>query len=402
MFKKALLAGVAASALITGTAMAEGLSGDKVVVGVLTDLSGVYADIAGKGSIAAAEMAVADYGGTVLGKPIEILSADHQNKPDIASTIAREWIDAQGADVIVDLVTSSVGLAVQGIGGEKGVVTINSGAATVRLTQKECTATGFHWIYDTYSLAHVTSPAVIAEGGDSWYIITADYAFGHSLEADAASVIAEKGATLVGTVRHPFPSADLSSYLLQAQASGAKVIGFANAGQDTINSVKQASEFGIVAGGQKLVALLAFLSDIHSIGLELGQGLNVTTGFYWNMDDETRAFAERFNEKVGRMPTMVQASVYSSTLHYLKAVEAAGTDDGATVAAKMKEMPVKDAVVHDGTIAANGRMIHDMYLMEVKKPEESTGEWDVYKLVRTVPGAEAFQDPKESGCALVE
>ena len=402
MFKKALLAGVAASALMAGPALAEGLSGDKVVVGVLTDLSGVYADIAGKGSIAAAEMAVADFGGTVLGKPIEILSADHQNKADIASTVAREWIDAQGADAIVDLVTSSVGLAVQGIGGEKGVVTINSGAATVRLTQKECTATGFHWIYDTYALAHVTAPAVIAEGGDSWYIITADYAFGHSLEADATAVIAEKGATLVGSVRHPFPSADLSSFLLQAQASGAKVIGFANAGQDTINSVKQASEFGIVAGGQKLVALLAFLTDIHSIGLELGQGLNVTTGFYWNMDDETRAFSERFNEKVGKMPTMVQASVYSSTLHYLKAVEAAGTDNGAAVAAKMREMPVKDAVVHDGMIAANGRMIHDMYLMEVKKPEESTGEWDVYKLVRTVPGAEAFQNPKDSGCALAE
>ena len=402
MFKKALLAGVAVSALTAGSAMAEGISGDKVVIGVLTDLSSVYADVAGKGSIVAVELAVEDFGGTVLGKPIEVVSADHQNKPDIASNIAREWIDAKGVDVITDLVTSSVGLAVQGIGGEKGVVTINSGAATVRLTQKECTATGFHWIYDTYALAHVTAPAVISGGGDSWYIITADYAFGHSLEADATQVIKDMGATLVGSVRHPFPSADLSSFLLQAQASGAKVVGLANAGQDTINSVKQASEFGIVAGGQKLVALLAFLSDIHSIGLELGQGLNVTTGFYWDMDDETRAFSKKFFDKFGKMPTMVQAADYSSTLHYLKAVAAAGTDDGVTVAAKMKEMPIEDAVIHHGTIAANGGVIHDMYLMEVKKPEESTGEWDLYKLVKTVPGAEAFQDPKASGCALVQ
>ncbi|PWR17896.1 ABC transporter substrate-binding protein [Zavarzinia aquatilis] len=400
MFKKSLLAGVALSTMLTGAALAEGLSGDKVVIGVLTDLSGVYADVAGKGSIVAVEMAVADYGGKVLGKPIEILTADHQNKADIAVNIAREWIDTKGADTIVDLVTSSVGLGVQGVGGEKGIVTINSGAATVRLTQKECTATSFHWIYDTYSLAHVTPPSVVADGGDSWFIITADYAFGHSLEADATAVLGELGAKVVGSVRHPFPSADLSSFLLQAQSSGAKVVALANAGQDTINSVKQAAEFGLVAGGQKLVALLAFLSDIHSIGLELGQGLLVTTGFYWDLDDETRSFSKKFFEKFGKMPTMVQAADYSATLHYLKAVEAAGTDDGKTVAAKMKEMPVKDAVIHDGKIAPNGRVIHDMYLMEVKKPSESTGEWDLYKLVKTVPGAQAFQDPAKSGCAL--
>lgn len=401
MLKKALLAGVAMSAIAT-SAMAAGLSGDKVVVGVLTDLSSIYADVAGKGSIAAAEMAVADYGGKVLGKPIEVLTADHQNKADIASNIAREWIDAKGADVLVDLVTSSVGLAVQGIGGEKGVVTINSGAATVRLSQKECTATSFHWMYDTYSLAHVTTPTVVAEGGDSWFILTADYAFGHSLEGDASNVLKDLGAKLVGTVRHPFPSTDLSSFLLQAQASGAKVVALANAGQDTINSVKQASEFGIVAGGQKLVALLAFLSDIHSIGLELGQGLLVTTGFYWDMDEESRAFSKRFFEKFGKMPTMVQASVYSSTLHYLRSVEAAGTDDGKTVAAKMKELPIKDPVLRNASIGANGRVIHDMYLMQVKAPSESTGEWDLYKPVKTVPGAQAFQDPKQSGCALAQ
>ena len=402
MFKKSLLAGVALSTMLSGAALAEGLSGDKVVIGVLTDLSSVYADVAGKGSIAAVEMAVADYGGKVLGKPIEILTADHQNKADIAVNIAREWIDTKGADAIVDLVTSSVGLGVQGVGGEKGIVTINSGAATVRLTQKECTATSFHWIYDTYSLAHVTPPSVVADGGDSWFIITADYAFGHSLEADATSVLGELGAKVVGSVRHPFPSADLSSFLLQAQSSGAKVVALANAGQDTINSVKQAAEFGLVAGGQKLVALLAFLSDIHSIGLELGQGLLVTTGFYWDLDDETRAFSKKFFDKFGKMPTMVQAADYSATLHYLKAIEAAGTDDGKTVAAKMKAMPVKDAVIHDGKIAANGRVIHDMYLMEVKKPSESTGEWDLYKLVKTVPGAQAFQDPAKSGCALAQ
>ncbi|MCW0180137.1 MAG: ABC transporter substrate-binding protein [Zavarzinia sp.] len=402
MFKKSLLAGVALSAMLSGAALAEGLSGDKVVIGVLTDLSGVYADVAGKGSIVAVEMAVADYGGKVLGKPIEVITADHQNKADIAVNIAREWIDTKGADALVDLVTSSVGLGVQGVGGEKGVVTINSGAATVRLTQKECTATSFHWIYDTYSLAHVTTPSVVADGGDSWFIITADYAFGHSLEADAKTVLGELGAKVVGSVRHPFPSADLSSFLLQAQSSGAKVVALANAGQDTINSVKQAAEFGIVAGGQKLVALLAFLSDIHSIGLELGQGLLVTTGFYWDLDDETRGFSKKFFDKFGKMPTMVQAADYSATLHYLKAIEAAGTDDGKVVAAKMKELPVKDAVIHEGKIAANGRVVHDMYLMEVKKPSESTGEWDLYKLVKTVPGAQAFQDPAKSGCALAQ
>jgi branched-chain amino acid transport system substrate-binding protein len=402
MFKKALLAGVALSAFLTASAMAAGVSGDKVVIGVLTDLSGVYTDISGKGSILAAEMAVADFGGKVLDKPIEILSADHQNKADIAANVAREWIDTKGADAIVDLVNSAVGLAVQGVGKEKGVVTINTGAASVRLTQKECSATGFHWIYDTYALAHVTPPVVIAEGGNTWFIMTADYAFGHSLEADAMAVVKELGGTVVGSVRHPFPSSDLSSFLLQAQSSGAKVIALANAGQDTINSVKQAAEFGIVAGGQKLVALLAFLSDIHSLGLELGQGLTVTTGFYWDLDDETRAFSKKFFDKFGKMPTMVQAAVYSGTLHYLNAIKASGTDEGAVVAAKMRETPVKDAVIHDGKIGANGSVIHDMYLMEVKKPAESTGEWDLYKLIKTVPGAQAFQDPAKSGCPLVQ
>ncbi|WP_338016698.1 ABC transporter substrate-binding protein [Oleomonas cavernae] len=337
MFKKALLAGVALSAFLTGSAMAAGVSGDKVVIGVLTDLSGVYTDISGKGSILAAEMAVAEFGGKVLDKPIEILSADHQNKADIAANVAREWIDTKGADVMVDLVNSAAGLAVQGVGKEKGIVTINTGAASVRLTQKECSPTGFHWIYDTYALAHVTPPVIIAEGGNTWFIMTADYAFGHSLEADAMAVVKELGGTVVGSVRHPFPSSDLSSFLLQAQASGAKVIALANAGQDTINSVKQAAEFGIVSGGQKLVALLAFDTDIHSLGLELGQGLTVTTGFYWDLDDETRAFSKKFFDKFGKMPTMVQAAVYSGTLHYLNAVKASGTDEGAVVAAKMRE-----------------------------------------------------------------
>ncbi|MFA5122794.1 ABC transporter substrate-binding protein [Zavarzinia sp.] len=402
MFKKALLAGVAASAMLAGSAMAAGISGDKVVIGVLTDLSGVYADVAGKGSVAAAEMAVADFGGTVAGKPIELISADHQNKADIGANIAREWVDAKGVDMMIDMTNSAVGLAVQGVGAEKGVVTINTGAASVRLTQKECSATGFHWIYDTYALAHVTPPTVIANGGDSWFLLTADYAFGHSLEADATSVITEMGGKVVGSVRHPFPSADLSSFLLQAQSSGAKVIGLANAGQDTINSVKQAAEFGIVAGGQKLVALLAFLSDIHSIGLDLGQGLNVTTGFYWDLDDQTRAFSKKFFDKFGKEPTMVQAAVYSGVLHYLKAVKDSGTDDGKTVAAKMKATPVQDDVIHNGKIGANGSVIHDMYLMEVKKPSESKGEWDLYKVVKTVPGDQAFQDPAKSGCPLVQ
>lgn len=397
-----LMCGVALAALMAAPASAAGLSGDKIVIGVLTDLSGTYSDLSGAGSVAAVKMAIADFGGTVLGKPIEVISADHQNKADIAANIAKEWRDTQGVDVIVDLVNSATGLAVQAIGGEKGFVTINTGAATSRLTQKECTPTGFHWMYDTYALAHGTVPAVIKAGGDSWYFLTADYAFGASLEADSTAVIKANGGTVVGGVKHPFPSSDLSSFLLQAQASGAKVIGLANAGQDTINSIKQASEFGIVAGGQKLAALLAFSTDVTSIGLELAQGLNVTTGFYWDLDDKTREFSARFKAIHGTPPTMVQAGDYSGVLHYLKAVAAAGTDDGVTVANKMKELPVEDPVMRNPVVGANGSLIHDMYLVEVKAPAASTGPDDIFKIVATVPGAQAFQDPKDSGCPLVK
>ncbi len=400
MLRKALIAG--AALLLPGSALAQ-ISDDMVKIGVLTDKSGIYADLTGEGSVVAATMAVGDFGGKVLGKPVVVVSADHQNKADVASSIARQWIDADKVDALVDIVTSSVGLAVQAIGAEKGIVTLNSGAATVRLTGKECSPTGFHWVYDTYALAHGTAGAVVATGGDRWFFLTADYAFGHSLEADTAAVVKAAGGTVVGAVRHPFPASDLSAFLLQAQASGAKVVGLANAGQDLTNSVKQAAEFGLTEGGrQRLVSLLGTIIDVHSMGLPLAKGLVTTEGFYWDADDETRAWSRRFLEKTGRMPTMIQAGVYSSTLHYLRSVEAAGTDEGKAVAARIRSLPIRDFFAKNGRVAANGRMIHDMYLFEVKAPQESKGPWDYYRLVKTIPGDQAFQNPAESGCPLVK
>lgn len=397
MIKRILLASAVAAFALPAAA-----ADDAVKVGVLTDMAGVYSDLSGEGSVLAAEMAVEDFGGKVLGKEIEIVSADHQNKADIAVSKAREWIDTDGVDMITDLVTSSVALAVQEVGREKDKITMVTGAASSRLTGADCSPVGFHWAYDTYSLANGTGTAVVQNGGDTWFFITADYAFGHSLEKDVSEVVIANGGKVLGEVRHPFPSSDFASFLLQAQASGAKIIGLANAGADTINAIKQASEFGIVEGGQNLAGLLMFITDIHSLGLPAAQGLFMTTGWYWDRDDETRAFAKRFEEKTGNKPTMVQVGTYSAVLSYLKAVEKAGTDETSAVVEALRSTPVNDAFAKDGKVHPNGRMAHDMYLAQVKTPDQSSGTWDYLDIVRVIPGDVAFQDPKKSGCSLVQ
>jgi branched-chain amino acid transport system substrate-binding protein len=404
MLKK-LFAGTATVALtagvLTGAAQAQ-ISGDVVKIGVLTDKSGLYADVAGEGAVVAAQMAVEEFGGKAAGKPVQVISADHQNKADISSNIARQWFDTDGVDAIADLVTSSTALAVQEVARDKGKVTLVSGAATSRLTGDACSPTGFHWAYDTYALAVGTGRAVVRNGGKSWFFITADYAFGHSLEADVTREVKALGGEIKGSVRHPLNSSDFSSYLLQAQGSGAQVIGLANAGTDTTNSIKQAAEFGITQAGQSLAGLLLFISDIDALGLQTAQGLVLTTGFYWDLDDETRAWSAKYEQKTGKKPTMVQAGVYSSVLHYLKAIDAAGTDDGLKVANKMKELPVKDMFARNAKLLPNGRLAHDMYLARVKQPSQSKGRWDYYDIVTTIPAAEAYQKPEESGCPFTK
>jgi len=391
---------VSAIALLGGAAQAE-ISGNAVKIGVMNDQSGLYADLAGQGSVEAARMAVEDMGGSVGGAAIEVLSADHQNKPDVGSNVVRQWIDVDDVDVIVDVPTSSVALAVNEIVKEKDRVFLVSGAASTQLTGEACSPNTIHWTYDTYALAVGTGRAMVQEGGDSWFFITADYAFGHQLEEDTSTVVQEEGGQVLGAVRHPLSTADFSSYLLQAQGSGAKVIGLANAGTDTTNAIKQANEFGITQAGQQLASLLLFLTDVNALGLEVAQDLVLTTGFYWDMDDETRAWSERFNERVGQMPTMVQAGVYSAVAHYLKAIEAAGSDQAKAVIEQMKATPVNDFFAKNGTIREDGRMVHDMYLARVKSPDESTQKWDYYEILRTIPGDQAFLPLAESTCPLV-
>ena len=399
---KTLMLGVAALALSTGMAQAE-ITAKKVKIGILTDLSGTYSDLAGQGTITAAQMAIEDFGGKVNGNPIELVSADHQNKADIASAIARKWYENEGVDAIAELVTTAAARAVREVAKEKGKIDLNSGAASLPLTNDWCSPTGFHWTYDNYATAVGTATAVVKQGGSSWFFLTADYAFGHDLQAQAERVVKANGGTVVGSVSHPFPNSDFSSFLLQAQSSGAKIIGLANAGQDTINAIKQAKEFGIDKGGQSLAGLLVFITDIHSLGLDTAKGMLLTTGFYWDMDDGTRAFAKRFGARMnGKMPTMVQAGVYSQVTHYLKAVAAADTTEGIKVADKMREIPIKDFFAKNGHIRADGRMVHDMYLVQVKAPAESKGPWDYYKVVRTIPGDEAFRPLSESTCPLVK
>jgi branched-chain amino acid transport system substrate-binding protein len=401
---KALLAATCALALASGLSSGASaqVSGDAVKIGVLNDQSGLYADFGGRGSVIAAQMAVEDFGGKVLGKPIQVLSADHQNKPDVGSNIARQWFDQDGVDAIADLTTSSVALAVQEIGKQNGKVTMTSGAATSRLTGDACSPTGFHWAYDTVALANGTGKAVVEEGLKKWFFLTADYAFGYALEKDVSEVVKAAGGEVVGSVRHPLNTSDFSSFLLQAQGSGAEVIGLANAGMDTTTSIKQAAEFGIVAGGQSLAGLLLVLSDIHALGLETAKGLVLTTGFYWDLDDESRAWSQRYYERMQRMPNMVQAGVYSSVMHYLKAVQEAGSDEGKVVAAKMKELPIKDMFARNGKVREDGRMVHDMYLARVKTPAQSKKPWDYYEIVRTIPGDQAYLPLDRSPCPLVK
>ena len=390
--------------LVSGGAFAQAkLTDDVVKIGILTDMSGLYSDVGGEGAVVAAKMAIEDAGGKVLGKPIELISADHQNKADIAANKAREWYDTQKVDMIAELLNSAVGLAVQEVGKQKKRITMNSGAAASRLTGADCSPYGAHWTYDTYALSNGTGKFMVKQGGDTWFFLTADYAFGKNLEKDTTAVVKANGGKVLGSVLHPLSSADLSGYLLQAQASKAKVIGLANAGGDTINSVKQANEFGITKGGQKLAGLLVFDSDIDSIGLQIAQGMYLTTGFYWDMNDDTRKWAKRFGERMkGKMPTMVQAGVYSQVSHYLKAVAAAGTDDADAVMKKMRETPINDFFAKNGKLREDGRMVHDMYLAQVKKPGESKGRWDNLKIVQTIPGDQAFRPLKDSECPLIK
>jgi branched-chain amino acid transport system substrate-binding protein len=373
----------------------------QVKIGILNDQSGVYADYGGKYSLEAARMAIEDFGGEVLGKKIELVTADHQNKPDLAVAIARRWYDSEGVDMITELTTSSVALAVQELSKEKKKIDIVVGAATSRITGDACTPYSFHWAFDTRALAVGTGGALVKAGGDTWFFLTADYAFGYALEKDTSDIVTANGGKVLGTVRVPLNSSDFSSFLLQAQSSKAKIVGLANAGLDTTNSIKQAAEFGIVKGGQKLAGLLMTISEVHGLGLEAAQGLILTEGFYWDNDDKTRAFSERFMKRTGHMPSMIHAGTYSATLSYLKAVKAAGTKDSEAVARKLKELPVDDAFAQ-GKVLENGRMVHDLYLFEVKKPSESKKPWDYYKQIAVVPGDKAFFTAKESGCPLTK
>jgi branched-chain amino acid transport system substrate-binding protein len=392
----------AAVALACGSANAQ-VSDGVIKIGVLNDQSGTYSDLAGPGSVVAARMAIEDFGAAKKGMKVEVLVGDHQNKPDVGSAIARQWYDVDKVDVIVDVPTSSVVLAVSQVTKEKNKALLVSTGATSDLTGKACTPNAIHWTYDTWSLAHGTGSAVVKTGGKTWFFLTADYAFGHALERDTEEVVLANGGKVVGKVRHPFPTADFSSFLLQAQASKAQVIGLANAGADTINAIKQGAEFGIVKGGQQFAGLLVFLTDVHAIGLDKAQGLLLTEAFYWDLNPQTRAWSQRFAKlHKGAMPTMAQAGVYSSVLHYLKAVEAAKTDDGPKVIAKMKELPSDDPVFGKGRVRQDGRHIHDMYLFEVKKPSESKGAWDYYKVRATIPAEQAFRPEKEGGCPLVK
>ena len=396
------LVSILVAAACAWCAVAQAQISDGVVkIGVLSDMSSLYADIGGPGSVVAAKMAVDDFGAAKKGMKVEILSADHQNKPDVGSNIARQWYDTDQVDAIVDVPTSSVALPVSALTHEKNRININSGGGSSDITGVACSPNTVHWTYDTYALSNVAGKAMVKRGEDTWFFVTADYAFGMALERDAANVVKDSGGKVIGNVRAPLNSSDFSSFLLQAQASKAKVIALANAGGDTTNALKQAAEFGITEGGQKMIALLMEITDTHALGAKATQGLIVTDAFYWDMNDETRAFSKRFNEKVGHMPTMIQAGLYSATMHYLKAIEAIGTDEAPKVMTQMRATPINDFFAKGGKIRVDGRMVHDMYLFEVKKPSESKNEWDLYKLLATVPGDEAFRPLDKGGCPLV-
>ena len=391
---------ILASSLIAATAQAQ-ISNNEIRIGYLADMSGTYRDLSGPGGLEALKMAVEDFGGTVDGRKIVLFNPDDLNKPDVGANTVRQWIDERNVDMVTGLVASSVVLAASKVVEQGGKLALISGAAASSLTNEHCSPNHIHWTYDTFALANGTANAVLKDGGKSWYILTADYAFGHSMEADIKKVVQAEGGSVVGAVRHPFPSSDFSSYILQAQGSGAGVVALANAGADTVNSLKTASEFGVTQSGQRLAGMVVFLNDIHAMGLDVTQGLMLTTGWYWDMNEETRAWAERYQKRVGSKPTMVHAGIYSATTHYLNAVKQTGSDDTATVRAQMAKTPVNDMFAKDGRIREDGRMVHDMYLVKVKTPAESKGEWDLYQMVRTIPGNEAFRPLAESQCKLV-
>ena len=402
---KKWIAALAATTCLTfayAEAQAPKISDDVVKFGLILDMSSLYSDITGQGSVEAARMAIEDFGGKIAGKPVELVFADHQNKADIAAAKAREWFENEKVDAILDVAASATALAALEIAKQKNKIIIFNGPAATRLTNEACGPLSVHWTYDTYALAHGTGYATVKQGLDTWFFIAADYAFGADLERDTTAVITANGGKVLGGVKAPLNTSDFSSFLLQAQASKAKVIGLANAGGDTTNAIKQAAEFGIVKGGQQLAGMLVFITDIHALGLEKAQGMLLTTAFYWDMNDETRKWSERFKAKIGRMPTMVQAGVYSTVAHYLKAAQAVGTDESEPVMKKMRETPVNDFFVKDGKIREDGRMVHDMYLVEVKTPAESKGPWDYYKIKATIPAEEAFQPIAQSRCPLVK
>ncbi|AUC96356.1 ABC transporter permease [Bradyrhizobium sp. SK17] len=387
------------AAVLAGPALAQQTP---LKIGVLTDFQSVYSDIGGAGNVEATKMAIEEFGGSMFGKPIELVTADALNKADVAATITRKWYEAEGVDMIIDMPTSATALAGMEMSKQFEKIMIVTDAASSDITGKSCSPYTLHWTYDTYGNAHTVGSAIVKNGGDTWFFITADYVFGHSIERDTGDVVRAAGGKVLGSARHPLNTPDFSSFLLQAQASKAKIVGLANGGGDTINAIKQASEFGIVAGGQNLAGIVMFISDIHSLGLKLAQGLIITEAYYWDLNDRTRAFGKRFFERTKRMPTMNQAATYSATLHYLNAVKAAGTRETKPVLAKMRATPVRDAFTDNGVVREDGRMVHSMFLFEVKKPEESKAPWDYYKLLAEVPGDQAFRPLKDGGCPLVK
>ncbi|WP_222908235.1 ABC transporter substrate-binding protein [Pseudomonas sp. DNDY-54] len=394
---KKTAAAILVSSVIAGAAQAE-ISNDEIRIGYLADMSGTYRDLSGPGGLEALNMAIEDFGGTVDGKKIVAFNADDLNKPDVGANTVRQWIDERNVDMVTGMVASSVVLAAAKVIEQGDKLALISGAAASSITNEFCSPNHIHWTYDTFALANGTANAVLKDGGKSWFILTADYAFGHAMENDIKKVVEAEGGSVVGAVRHPFPSSDFSSYILQAQGSGADVVALANAGADTVNSLKTASEFGVTQSGQRLAGMVVFLNDIHAMGLEVTQGLMLTTGWYWDMNEEARAWAKRYEERVGSMPTMVQAGIYSAATHYLNAVKTTGSDDTETVRAQMAKTPVNDMFAKNGSIREDGRMVHDMYLVQVKTPAESKGEWDLYKVVSTIPGDEAFRPMAESQC----
>jgi branched-chain amino acid transport system substrate-binding protein len=399
-----VLIATAAAVLVNGTVDAQtaAISDDVVRIGVLTDMSGQFSHESGEGAVTAVKMAVEDFGGKVLGKPIEVLVADHQNKPDTASALARKWFDVDHVDMVANLINSSIALTVSGLAKEKNRIAIINGSGSSRLTGDACTPNSIHYAYDTYALARGTGSALAKQGKKSWYFLTADYAFGHALEADTSAIVKAMGGEVIGSVRYPVDAFDQSSFLLQAQSSKAQVVALAGSGNVLVNSIKSAQEFGIPQGGQTLAGLLVWITDIKALGLAAAQGLVLTNAFYWDRDEETRAWSKRFYDRMKRMPHMGDAGDYSSTMHYLQAIKAAGTDEAQAVMSKMREMPINDFFAKNGRIREDGRMVHDMYVYEVKKPSESKGEWDYYKLREVIPGDQAFRPLKDSACPLVK